>query len=344
MLNAVAPAPVDRAIPAVRALADEAVGRFAGRGEADLIAEWAKPIPSGSVAVVLGLPVEDCQRHGAWTTDIILGAARMSPSHPEFSEAPSAAAYGSAEGTPPFAYLMEHLEKRRNGEVVDEEDGMTAMLAARHPQTGEPYRDFEIVEAVNTMLAAGNETTTSLMGNLVWRLAQQPDLYAAIRDDRSLVRAAIEESLRLDPPQQIFERVCMHDTEVAGVEFHAGEPVILSLASGNRDEHVYGDDADEFRLDRELPNPPNWSMGGGIHVCVGAHLARHRGDRTRRAARPRPRARARTRVRVPQARVPPLPRAAASRRRLPGELIPAAARRRRSAAGDCARGYSSWPG
>jgi cytochrome P450 len=199
----------------------------------------------------------------------------MSPSHPEFGQAPSMAAYaGDQGGGSPFDYLMEQLRKRRDGEVVDEDDGMTAMLAATHPQTGEPYSDLEIVEAVNTMLAAGNETTTSLMGNLVWRLAQMPDAYAAIRDDRSLVRAAIDESLRLDPPQQIFERVCMHDTDVSGVELHEGEPIILSLASGNRDEDVYGDDVDEFRLDRDLPNPPNWSMGGGIHLCVGAYLAR----------------------------------------------------------------------
>jgi cytochrome P450 len=66
----------------------------------------------------------------------------------------------------------------------------------------------------------------------------------------------------------------MQDTVVSGTTFRDGEHVILSLASGNRDEEVYGDDADEFRLDRELPNPPNWSMGGGIHVCAGAYLAR----------------------------------------------------------------------
>jgi cytochrome P450 len=113
------------------------------------------------------------------------------------------------------------------------------------------------------------------MGNLLWRLAQRPDLYAALRNDRSLIRAAIEESLRIDPPQQIFERVCMKDTEVGGVEFKEGEPVILSLASGNRDESVYGDDIDEFRIDRQLPNPRNWSMGGGaIHAWVGSYLAR----------------------------------------------------------------------
>jgi cytochrome P450 len=204
MLNAVAPAPVDRAIAKVRALADEVVGRFAVRETAELVTEWANPIPSGSVALVLGLPVEDCQRHGEWTTQIILGAARMSPSHAEFGRVPSMAAYGPGEGTSPFAYLMEHLEKRRNGESIDEEDGMTAMLAATHPRTGEHYSDMEIIEAVNTMLAAGNETTTSLMGNPRLAARATPEVYAAIRDDRSLVRAAIDESLRLDPPQQIF--------------------------------------------------------------------------------------------------------------------------------------------
>jgi cytochrome P450 len=248
------------------------VDRFASRGTAELVAEWAKPIPSAGIAMVLGLPVDDCLRHGEWEERTVVGAARMSPSHPEFGQMPPGA-YAPVEDLSRFAYLQEHLEKRRRGQGPDD-DGLTAMLQARHPQTQASYTDQEIIGAVSIMLAAGNGTTTSLMGNLVWRLAQLPEIYAALRSDRSLVPAAIEESLRIDPPQQIFERVCMHDTEVGGVPIAEDEAIILSLASGNRDEDVYGEDADEFRLDRVLPNPPNWSMGGGIHVCVGAYLAR----------------------------------------------------------------------
>jgi cytochrome P450 len=273
MLNAVAPAPVDQAAPAIRAFAEKVVERFAKSNGAEMVAEWAKPIPSAAIAIVLGLPVEDCVRHGHWTTQIILSSSQMSPSHPDFGKVPSASAYMPGDGSSPFTYLQEHLDRRRDGEI-QADDGIKAMLEARHPQTGASYSDAEILEAVNTMLAAGNETTTSLMANLLWRLAIRPDLYSALRRDRSLILAAIDESLRLDPPQQIFERVCIRDTEVGGVPFSDGEPVILSLASGNRDGSVYGDDADEFRLDRELPNPPNWSMGGGIHLCVGAYLAR----------------------------------------------------------------------
>jgi cytochrome P450 len=272
MLNAVAPAPVDRAKPALREFSQQVVDRFASRGLAELVAEWAKPIPSAGIAMALGLPVEDCLRHGEWEEQIVGGAARMSPSHPEFGQMPPGA-YAPADDASRFAYVQEQIEKRRRGDVA-EDDGLTAMLQARHPQTQEPYTDDEIIEAVSIMLAAGNGTTTSLMGNLVWRLAQLPDIYAALRADRSLIPGAIEESLRIDPPQQIFERVCMHDTEVGGVAIAEDEAIILSLASGNRDEAVYGEEADEFRLGRELPNPPNWSMGGGIHVCVGAYLAR----------------------------------------------------------------------
>jgi len=272
MLNAVAPAPVDRARPALGEFSEQVVDRFASRGSAELVAEWPKPIPSAPIAMVLGLPLDDCLRHGEWEEQTVIGAARMSPSHPQFGQMPPGA-YSGHEDTASFAYLREHLDKRRRGEGPDD-DGLTAMLQARHPQTREPYTDTEIIEAVSIMLAAGNGTTTSLMGNLVWRLAQLPAIYAALRADRSLIPAAIEESLRIDPPQQIFERVCMHDTEVGGVPIAEDEAIILSLASGNRDETVYGEDADEFRLDRELPNPSNWSMGGGIHVCVGAYLAR----------------------------------------------------------------------
>jgi cytochrome P450 len=271
MLNAVAPGPVERARPALTAFAEQTVARFAGRGEAELISEWAKPIPSAGIALVLGLPLDDCQCHGEWTTQIVMSASRMSPSHPEFGS-DSAGQYSVLDSSP-MAYLQDQIDKRRGGELPGE-DGMSVMLAARHPTTGEPYTDLEVIEAVNVMLAAGNETTTSLMGNLIWRLAQDRDLYASLRDDRSLVPAAIEESLRIDPPQQIFERLCMRDIEVAGVAVDEGEVLVLSLASGNRDESVYGDDSDCFRLGRDLPNPPNWSMGGGIHTCVGAYLAR----------------------------------------------------------------------
>jgi cytochrome P450 len=90
----------------------------------------------------------------------------MSPSHPDFGKEPPTLDYPSGAGDVPWAYVQEQIDLRRAGKI-SQEDGMTAMLAAKHPDEDRPYTDSEIVESVNTMLSAGNDTTAGPDGQPV---------------------------------------------------------------------------------------------------------------------------------------------------------------------------------
>jgi cytochrome P450 len=108
------------------------------------------------------------------------------------------------------------------------------------------------------------------IGTLFAYLTAQPELLARARVDEAFRRAAIEEAIRLEPPTQYAYRLCVKDTEVAGVEIPAGSPIAVSLSSAHRDEKVF-EDADQFRPGRPMPH---LAFGHGVHLCLGMHLAR----------------------------------------------------------------------
>ena len=130
----------------------------------------------------------------------------------------------------------------------------------------------ELVQFCVLLLIAGNETTTNLLGNFVEAMHDHPDELQRLRDDPDLINGAVEEALRFDSPVQGLWRGLTEPAVVAGVELPAGARVMTLFASGNRDRAKYGEDADAFRADR---NPTDHiAFGTGIHVCLGAALAR----------------------------------------------------------------------
>ena len=122
------------------------------------------------------------------------------------------------------------------------------------------------------LIISGNETTRHLIANLLATVATRPDIFAALKSDRTLIERAVEESLRLQPPIHLLLRNVATDTTALGPAMCEGEKIVFGLASANRDESVHAD-PDEFLLDR-----PNWrehvAFGGGPHVCPGSALAR----------------------------------------------------------------------
>jgi cytochrome P450 len=128
------------------------------------------------------------------------------------------------------------------------------------------------VVVLQTLLSAGGESTTSLLGNAVRILAEQPELQQQLRSDRTLIPAFVEEALRLESPFRHHLRVAHADTELAGTAIPNGSTVLLLWGSANRDPAEY-DQADEVVLDREVPRH-HVAFGRGIHHCVGAPLAR----------------------------------------------------------------------
>jgi cytochrome P450 len=137
---------------------------------------------------------------------------------------------------------------------------------------GRRLTDIEARSQLVFLFISGNETTRHLIGNLLWRVIGSPELFAVLKSDPSLIPAAVEESLRLDPPVKFLMRNCMIGGEVAGTPIQAGEKVAFGLGSANRDEEQFND-PQTFRLDRP-DGRSHLSFGGGPHVCPGAALAR----------------------------------------------------------------------
>ena len=128
------------------------------------------------------------------------------------------------------------------------------------------------------LLVAGNETTTNLVSNAALALFARPAAEQRLRDDPSLIPAAMEEALRYDAPVQGLMRRVTEDVELGdGTKVPAGDTVTISYGSANRDERKYGDDAGEFVVDRYEGRKgvaDHVGFGGGIHYCLGAPLAR----------------------------------------------------------------------
>jgi cytochrome P450 len=137
---------------------------------------------------------------------------------------------------------------------------------------GEELSEAELAMFLIQLLVAGNETTRNLISAGLVALSGHPEQWAALRADRSLVPGAVEELLRWTTPVISFMRTATSDCIIRGQPVAEGDPVLLIYASANRDEEVFGADADQFRIDR-APNP-HVSFGFGPHFCLGAALAR----------------------------------------------------------------------
>src|SRR5262249_27505311 len=154
------------------------------------------------------------------------------------------------------------------------DDAITRMLHHRR-EDGAAFSQDELVIHIRTLLMAGNETTTSLISNALYRLLTIPGAYQRVRADRSLVEPFIEESLRFDPPLTQMPRRCRVQTEVGGLMLDEDEVVVLSFPSANRDVDKWGPDADDFVVERFLGRDADHvAFGLGVHHCVGAFLAR----------------------------------------------------------------------
>lgn len=130
----------------------------------------------------------------------------------------------------------------------------------------------EGVIILHTLLSAGGESTTSLLGNAVRILAEHPDLQQQLRDDPTLVPAFVEEAVRLESPFRYLLRSVPADTTLGGVDIPADATLLLFWSAANRDPDEF-DHPDDIVLDREVPRH-HVAFGRGIHHCVGAPLAR----------------------------------------------------------------------
>jgi cytochrome P450 len=236
----------------VRAVVEELVDRIAPLGRADLVRALTFPFPVQVIAQILGLPRKDYPAFQRWSIELLSVTKNF-----ERAKAASEAlrAY--------FAAVLEERRRRPADDLVSE--------LAWAELDGERLSDEEIFSFLRLLLPAGVETTYRSTGNLLYALLTHPSQLEALRADRGLLPRAIEEGLRYEPPILSIARKARVDAEVAGVRIPAGSPVLVSLASANRDPSRIPD-PDRFDLFRD--QRLHLSFGTGPHMCLGMHLAR----------------------------------------------------------------------
>jgi cytochrome P450 len=211
------------------------------------------------IAEMLGAPVEDRHLFKTWSSDIL---AFQGTGQTTFG--PALVSQKSLMAM--FAYMNALIDDRRKS---PREDLITALALAE--EGGQGFSRDELLATCNTILTAGHETTTNLMGNLVHQLLLNPDQWAALRDNPALINPAIEEALRYEAPKQRnFRRIKKAHT-FAGVEFGENEMVFQVIGAANRDP-ANVEDPETFNIRRTKID--HLSFGYGIHFCLGAALAR----------------------------------------------------------------------
>ena len=249
---------VEKLAPQIAGLAHERIDAFSSRRSADLVAEFANPVPVAVIAALLGVPSEMGPQLVDWSHRMVamyqFGVTR-------------AVEERAAEAARAFAdYLRGFVRARRS----DPGDDLVSQLLIAESDGGRLSED-ELVATVILLLNAGHEATVQAIGNGVKTiLDQRVDARAAFATDGATL-ATVEELLRLDPPLHLFDRYALEDVEFAGVRLRRGEKIGLLLGAANRDPERFPN-PDVFDPTR-APNA-HLSFGAGIHFCVGAPLAR----------------------------------------------------------------------
>jgi cytochrome P450 len=224
------------------------------------------PVPLTVMCWLLGTPTADIERFRSWVLPMAEGVTYVRGS----MDPRVAGAY--REFT---TYFGEHIARRAAslsaGEDVPD-DLLTRLLTVE--RDGQRLTEAQVLGFCQFLLVAGSATTTLLIGNVVHGLLTRPDQLALVRADRSLVPAAIEESLRFDAPVHGLFRTNTCPVTLHGTELDAGTKVLMLFASGNRDPQVW-DEPDRFDVTRDLQGlKRHLAFGYGIHYCLGAPLAR----------------------------------------------------------------------
>ena len=248
--------------PRMREIARGLVADACAKGEVDLVQGLTYPLPVTVIAEMIGVPAEDRARFKAWSDEAVasLGIAFLGSFDPERM------ARQRQLMNEMRAYLIPLAEERKRR---PQEDLLTGLVQAEHE--GSRLGHDEMIQMQILILVAGNETTTTLIGNAVIELAARPALADALRRDPARLDDAIEEVLRYSSPVQFDPRRATRSVELHGVKIEPDDYLLCWIGSANRDETVF-ERADVF--DPARAKNPHIAFGFGAHYCLGANLAR----------------------------------------------------------------------
>jgi cytochrome P450 PksS len=230
------------------------------RAGAELIADYALPLPATVIAELLGVPVEDHAKFHRWSSRLV----SVSSGRDMLRFLPAALSF--------VRYLRKLVEQRR---ANPQDDLITALIQAE--EAGDKLSKDELLAMAFLLLVAGHETTVNLIASGTLTLLEHPEQTERLRGEPSLVKPAVEELLRYTSPVEMAtERYAREDLEVADTTIPRGELVLAVLGSANRDERHF-EDPDALDLARD-PNRHLAFGRGGVHHCLGAPLARMEGQ------------------------------------------------------------------
>jgi cytochrome P450 len=248
--------------PRLRQVAHELLDAALEQREVDLVQALTYPLPVIAIAEIIGVPAEDREQFKQWSDKAVstLGLAFFEPPTVERMQKQLSVRDEMSR------YFVPLAEARRR---EPKDDLLTGLVQAEHE--GSKLDHEEMLAMLVLLLVAGNETTTTLIGNAVLTLLEHPGELKRLRDDPTLMASAVDEVLRFESPIQFDPRRATRDTEIAGAKIAENTLVLNWIGSANRDEQAF-ERPDAFDVGRK--KNPHLAFGYGTHHCLGHNLAR----------------------------------------------------------------------
>jgi len=248
---------VENMRPEIQAIVDALLDKVEQKGEMDIIADFAVPLPALVIAKILGLPTEDYEKINKWSSESILVFDQ--PMSLERYQAQNQIMIESKEY---FLQKIYELKKQPN-------DGLISYLVNQQ-DIEKPPSEIEIVAICIMLNAAAQETTKGLIGNGILALLKAPKSLEYLKQNSNDIKNVVEELLRYDPTIQVVNRWATKDVEISEKIIHSGDVVSIYIGAANRDPKQFTnpDQLDFSRRNRNL------AFGSGIHYCLGLFLAK----------------------------------------------------------------------
>jgi cytochrome P450 len=262
--KAFTPKTVENLRPRIQELVDDLMAPALERGSMEVIEDLAYPLPVRVITEMLGVPHEDHETFKGWSKELA-GAL-----DPDFATPDDVMERRERAASAFVEYFQALIAERRSR---PQDDLLSALIAAE--DEGKKLSEKELLSTLILLLVAGHETTVNLIANGVLAFARHPDQLQRVSDEPSLVRTAVDEILRYDPPVQFTARVALEDIDIDGTTLGKGEFAMVLVAAANRDPEQFAD-PDTFDVGRQENR--HLSFGLGAHFCLGAPLARVEGQ------------------------------------------------------------------
>ncbi|MFP8881631.1 MAG: cytochrome P450 [Myxococcota bacterium] len=247
----------------IRQIADELVESAIQEGSVDLVEALTYPLPTMVIAEIIGIPPEDRAQFKQWSDEIIATVGHGLIGQPPAPDEIDA----SIKRRDKMSAYFDKLADLRRAEPL--EDLLSGLVRAEID--GSQLDPDELLSMLILLLVAGNETTTTLIGNCVVTLLEHPDQLERLRADPNLVPSAVEEVLRFSSPVQVDPRCASRDIELHGEKICKDQILLCWLGAANRDADVF-ERPEEFDIGRRENR--HLAFGFGTHFCLGSNLAR----------------------------------------------------------------------